>query len=121
MGKATKAKPDSAPEIPFEAAIEDLERIVGQMESDQLPLDQLIQSYERGNQLLKTCQSRIDEAEQRIERIASGVSSKEVELEDFDASEVPAAAEAASKPKPKTRKSAPAAARPDQDEEIRLF
>lgn len=120
---------DPDPEVPFEEALEELESIVEEMESNELALDQLIKNYERGNQLLKSCQSRIDEAEQRIERIASSVSSQNARLESFEPESVePASAAAAEpeperkpKPKSKSRKSTSAAEFPDQDEEIRLF
>ncbi len=69
------AKPEAQPEdsaIPFEEAIEELETIVKEMESARLPLDVLLEKYEKGNRLLKICQHRIEQAELRIERIASG-------------------------------------------------
>lgn len=121
-------KSDDISEIPFEQAIEELEEIVHAMESNQMPLDKLVDAYERGNRLVKTCQSRIDEAEQRIEQIANGVNSDEVRLETFDpdadpTQAAPAAAGAAtpqSKPKAKSKRSAPKAA-PADDDEIRLF
>ena len=127
MGTA-KASKDPLPETPFEEAIEELEEIVSEMESDRLPLDKLVESYERGHRLLKTCQSRIDEAEQRIERIAAGVNSEEVELQAFEAASeppgspvaAPAAAEAVATPKPKSKPRRPAAPK-DDDDEIRLF
>ena len=53
----------------FEAAIERLEEIVAQMESDQLPLDALIERYEEGTQLIGICQEKLKAAEQRIEMV----------------------------------------------------
>ena len=94
-----------------------------------MPLDKLVDAYERGNRLVKTCQSRIDEAEQRIEQIANGVNSDEVRLEKFDpdadpTQATPAAADGSkspqTKPKAKSKRSAPKAA-PADDDEIRLF
>ena len=121
-------KSNSDSEVPFEQALEELETIVEEMESNELALDQLIKNYERGNRLLKTCQSRIDEAEQRIERIASSVSSENARLEPFEPESFEPASAAAepeperkSKPRSKSRKSPSAAESPDEDEEIRLF
>ena len=73
MPKQANKQPKPAAEtpLPFEQAIAELEAIVKDMESERMPLDQLVDRYERGNRLLKTCQKRIQEAEQRIEMIAS--------------------------------------------------
>ncbi len=58
------------PAITFEAAIARLEEIVGQMESDQMPLDALLDRYEEGNKLITVCQEKLKSAEQRIEMVA---------------------------------------------------
>ena len=59
----------------FESAIGRLERLVGEMESDDLPLERLLVNYEEGIRLVKTCQQKLAEAERKIEiiqRQASG-------------------------------------------------
>ena len=76
MGKATNT--ETKQEITFEEAIQSLEQIVKDMESERLPLDQLVQRYEEGSRLLRTCEQRIREAEQRIELIAAGESGPEL-------------------------------------------
>jgi len=76
MGKSTKSEAEE--EITFEEAIQSLEQIVKDMESERLPLDQLVQRYETGSRLLRTCEKRIREAEQRIEVIAAGESGPEL-------------------------------------------
>jgi len=43
-----------------------LESIVEAMESDDLPLDQLIQRFEEGASLAKLCQDRLSEAEVKV-------------------------------------------------------
>lgn len=53
----------------FETSLERLEQIVQQMESEKLPLEKLLKSYEEGIQLVKTCTRRLDEAEKRIQII----------------------------------------------------
>lgn len=67
MPKAPKnqASADSGPS--FEDALEQLEELVREMESDQVPLDDLIRKYEEGNRLYKICESRLDQARGRIE------------------------------------------------------
>lgn len=53
--------------LKFEEAVEQLESIVQEMENDQLPLDQLIQRYEDGTKLVKFCQEKLSDAEQKVE------------------------------------------------------
>lgn len=53
----------------IEQAMERLEKLVGEMESGQLPLDTLIAGYEEGVKLVRVCQEKLDAAEQRIQII----------------------------------------------------
>jgi exodeoxyribonuclease VII small subunit len=53
--------------LTFEAALNELEAIVGSMESDQLPLDQSLSSYKRGTELLQFCQKTLADVEQEIQ------------------------------------------------------
>ncbi len=50
----------------FESAIAELETLVSQMESDKLPLEQSINSYKRGAELLQICQKSLSDAEQQV-------------------------------------------------------
>jgi exodeoxyribonuclease VII small subunit len=50
----------------FEAAITELEALVSQMESDKLPLEQSINAYKRGAELLQICQKSLSDAEQQV-------------------------------------------------------
>src|SRR3954471_20937349 len=63
-----KPKPRDA-ELNFESAMDQLEKIVEQMESGKLPLEDLIVRYEEGMKLVKTCQECLAKAEQKIEII----------------------------------------------------
>jgi exodeoxyribonuclease VII small subunit len=63
------AKPTADTEISFEAAIATVEQIAAEMENGQLPLQTMIDRYERGTHLIETCRQRIDEARQRIETL----------------------------------------------------
>jgi exodeoxyribonuclease VII small subunit len=58
-----------AVELSFEAAIEKLEKIVEQMESAKLPLEDLIVQYEEGIRLVAVCNDRLTAAENRIETL----------------------------------------------------
>jgi exodeoxyribonuclease VII small subunit len=53
--------------VKFEAALEELEKIVGEMESADLPLEKLIERYEQGMKLVKICGDKLADAEQKIE------------------------------------------------------
>jgi exodeoxyribonuclease VII small subunit len=56
-------------ELSFEAAIEKLEKIVEQMESAKLPLEDLLVQYEEGIRLVAVCNDRLTAAENRIEML----------------------------------------------------
>lgn len=55
----------------FEKSMEELESIVDQMDSDQLPLEQLIAHYERGAKLLADCETTLESAKKRLETISA--------------------------------------------------
>jgi exodeoxyribonuclease VII small subunit len=92
----------------FEGAMERLEAIVEQMESGKLPLEDLIVRYEEGMNLVKICQERLANAEQKIEIIARNSAGKTT-VKDFE-------------PTPETATPASAVDEPQNaNEEIRLF
>jgi exodeoxyribonuclease VII small subunit len=67
--------PNAAGEIAgltFEAALAELEKIVGQLESGQAPLEQSIALYERGAALKAHCEQRLEAARLRVEKIVVG-------------------------------------------------
>ena len=53
----------------FEAALKELETIVGKLESGQAPLAESIAIYERGEALKSHCEALLKQAEARIEKI----------------------------------------------------
>lgn len=55
----------------FEAALGALEDVVRRLESGEVPLDESINLYERGETLRQHCQARLDAAQARIERIVA--------------------------------------------------
>jgi exodeoxyribonuclease VII small subunit len=67
----------------FEGAMDRLEKIVEQMESGKLPLEDLIVRYEEGMNLVKICQERLANAEQKIEIIARNSAGKTT-VKDFE-------------------------------------
>ena len=50
----------------FEQAIKQLEQIVQDLESGDIPLEKAIKKFEEGIQLSKYCTSKLDESEKRI-------------------------------------------------------
>ena len=73
----------SAPAAPasYEAALDELERLVAAMEGQQLPLEQLLESYKRGAELLAFCRGRLQAIEQQV-KVLDSESLKSTE-EDF--------------------------------------
>ncbi len=71
--------------VSFEQAIEELEAVVRDLESNSIGLDQSLARYERGVQLLRDCRTILDAAERKI-RLLTGVDAQgNPLLDDFDA------------------------------------
>ena len=66
-------------EFTFEEAVTELEEIVISMEEEQLPLQELIDKYERGAKLHKKCENFLSSAKQRLEIIANDTDEKNKE------------------------------------------
>ena len=58
--------------LSFEQALAELERIVGQLESGQAPLEESIALYERGARLKAHCEARLEAARLKVEKIVVG-------------------------------------------------
>ena len=58
--------PDEAP-LSFETGLEQLEAIVKEMESAELPLERALELFERGVKLSGACRRQLEEAETRVE------------------------------------------------------
>ena len=54
----------------FEAALAELEQIVGRLEHGDVPLEESITIYERGEALRAHCDKLLSEAEAKVEKIA---------------------------------------------------
>lgn len=55
--------------LSFEQALSELERIVGELERGDVPLEQSIRVYERGEALKKHCEKLLKAAEDKVEKI----------------------------------------------------
>ncbi len=67
------------PELSFEVAMERLDKIVEQMESSKLPLEDLLRRYEEGIRLVAICNEQLASAENRIEMLNRNASTAPVE------------------------------------------
>ncbi len=67
---AKTQKTDSPPT--FEAALAELETLVAAMESGDLALEQSLTSYQRGAELLKFCQAKLVDAQERVRILEAG-------------------------------------------------
>jgi exodeoxyribonuclease VII small subunit len=62
--------------LPFEKALQELETIVSRLERGDVPLDESIKIYERGEQLKAHCEQLLRKAELRVEVITQGTDGK---------------------------------------------
>jgi exodeoxyribonuclease VII small subunit len=69
---AEPSLPGDIAAMSFEEALAELEQIVRRLEGGQVKLDEAIQSYERGAQLKQHCERKLNEAQQRVDRIVIG-------------------------------------------------
>ncbi len=77
-------RPADIAAMTFEDALKALEDVVRKLESGEVPLDDSITLYERGEALRRHCQERLDAAQQRIERIVAGPDGVATGTQPFD-------------------------------------
>ncbi len=65
-------QPADLTSLPFEKALHELEEIVRRLETGNVPLEDSISIYERGEALKKHCETLLKRAEARIEKIHAG-------------------------------------------------
>jgi len=80
---AENAAPDVGT-LSFEVALKQLEEIVTKLERGDVPLEESIAIYERGEALKKRCEALLAQAEERVEKIRVQ-EGKAVGTEPFDA------------------------------------
>ena len=64
--------------LPFEEALQKLEGIVDAMEAGDLPLEGLLARFEEGTNLVKICQSKLEEAELKIQKLEKNAAGQTV-------------------------------------------
>ena len=67
MAKSRAASPKD-----YESALAELEAIVSDMESGQLPLEASLAAYKRGAELLQYCSQQLGDAEQQVKILENG-------------------------------------------------
>jgi exodeoxyribonuclease VII small subunit len=70
----------------LEKSLEQLETLIDELESGDLPLDTAMKKFEEGIKLTRSCQTALKEAEQRVEILLKSAGGDEA-LEDFDVDE----------------------------------
>jgi exodeoxyribonuclease VII small subunit len=69
--------PRSSPATPktpasYEQALSELDRLVQQMEAGQMPLDELLDGYRRGAELLGFCRGKLQSVEDQVKLLEGG-------------------------------------------------
>jgi exodeoxyribonuclease VII small subunit len=72
MTKDNAVAVDDLSVLPFEKAMAELERIVGELEKGSVSLDDSVRLYARGKALQDRCEKLLAEAESRVEKITIG-------------------------------------------------
>ncbi len=75
----------SAKKFNLEKSLAELEELVEELESGDLPLEKAMKKFEAGIKLTRGCQAALKEAEQKVEILLK--SAGEEQLEDFDIEE----------------------------------
>jgi exodeoxyribonuclease VII small subunit len=72
MSKPAAAKTSASQPSSYEEAVGELDRLIQAMESGQLPLDQMLVSYQRGAELLNFCRDRLTAVEEQVKVLEDG-------------------------------------------------
>ena len=68
----TASVPKPTEPASYEEALAELDRLVQAMEGGQLPLDRMLESYQRGAQLLEFCRARLQTVEEQVKVLEEG-------------------------------------------------
>lgn len=82
---ATPTIPADVQKMSFEEALEELRQIVGALERGDGKLDDAIASYQRGAELKAHCESKLRDAQEKVEKISLAPGG-EIKTEAFDVS-----------------------------------
>jgi len=62
-------QPDAKPVESFEASLDELEKVVKELEAGDLTLERSLELFERGMLLSETCRKQLEQAETRVEML----------------------------------------------------
>ena len=62
-------QPSDTQAFPFEESLKQLEDLVERLESGEISLEESLQDFERGVALVRTLRERLDQAQQRVDKI----------------------------------------------------
>lgn len=71
MPKKTSQSNSKEQSVSFESSLSELESIVARLESGELPLEEALNEFERGVQLARQSQKKLQQAEQRVQILLS--------------------------------------------------
>ncbi len=66
----------------FESALEKLEKIIKELENGEIDLDKSISEYEKAMKLIKFCNTKLNEAEESVNKIMEDDKEKDFKPED---------------------------------------
>jgi exodeoxyribonuclease VII small subunit len=72
MAKATAPATSTPAPASYEEALQELEQLVGRLESGDMPLEQLLGGYQRGAELLQYCRDKLQAVENQINVLDAG-------------------------------------------------
>ncbi|MGH8195698.1 MAG: exodeoxyribonuclease VII small subunit [Woeseiaceae bacterium] len=70
----------------IEKSLQELEKLIDELESGELPLEQAMKKFEQGIKLTRNCQAALKDAEQRVEILLKSAGGEEA-LQEFEADE----------------------------------
>jgi len=82
--KDPEATVDELAEVPFEAALAELEGLVEKMETGELSLEDSLAAFERGVKLTRHCQSALQAAELKVKVLTESGDLEDLDIEDVD-------------------------------------
>jgi len=74
----------SAKKFNLEKSLAELEELVEELESGELPLDKAMKKFEAGIKLTRGCQAALKEAEQKVEILLKSAGGEQLENMDID-------------------------------------
>lgn len=76
--------PEKITQLSFEEALENLEKIVAQLESGQIKLEDAVKVYEKGIELKKLCEKKLSDAQMTVEKLVINKQGQPTDLEPLD-------------------------------------